>query len=43
MKPIGTVGIVCPNEAPLLGFLSLVMPAIAMGNSVVVFLPRPIL
>ncbi len=34
-EPIGTVGIVCPQEAPLLGFLSLVMPALAMGNSVV--------
>jgi len=26
---------VCPNEAPLLGFLSLVMPALAVGNTVV--------
>jgi aldehyde dehydrogenase (NAD+) len=34
-EPIGTVGILCPPEAPLLGFLSLVMPAIAMGNTVV--------
>jgi aldehyde dehydrogenase (NAD+) len=34
-EPIGTVGIVCPAEAPLLGFLSLVMPAIAVGNSVI--------
>ncbi len=34
-EPVGTVGIVCPMEAPLLGFLSLVMPAIAMGNTVV--------
>jgi aldehyde dehydrogenase (NAD+) len=34
-EPIGTVGVVCPREAPLLGFLSLVMPAIAMGNTVV--------
>ncbi len=34
-EPIGTVGIVCPAEAPLLGFLSLVMPAIAVGNTVV--------
>ena len=28
-------GIICPREAPLLGFLSLVMPALAMGNRVV--------
>jgi aldehyde dehydrogenase (NAD+) len=34
-EPIGTVGIVCPPEAPLLGFVSLVMPALAMGNAVV--------
>ena len=34
-EPIGTVGIVCPTEVPLLGFLSLVMPALAMGNNVV--------
>jgi aldehyde dehydrogenase (NAD+) len=35
-EPIGTVGIICPREAPLLGFLSLVMPVIAMGNTVIV-------
>jgi aldehyde dehydrogenase (NAD+) len=35
-EPIGTVGVICPNEAPLLGFLSVVMPAIAMGNTAVV-------
>jgi aldehyde dehydrogenase (NAD+) len=34
-EPIGTVGIICPADAPLLGFLSLVMPAISMGNTVV--------
>jgi aldehyde dehydrogenase (NAD+) len=34
-EPVGTVGIVCPSEAPLLGFLSLVMPALSMGNTVV--------
>jgi aldehyde dehydrogenase (NAD+) len=34
-EPVGTLGIVCPREAPLLGFLSLVMPAVAMGNTVV--------
>jgi aldehyde dehydrogenase (NAD+) len=34
-EPIGTVGIICPREAPLLGFLSLVMPALAAGNTVV--------
>ncbi len=34
-EPIGTVGIVCPPEVPLLGFVSLVMPALAAGNTVV--------
>jgi aldehyde dehydrogenase (NAD+) len=34
-EPIGTVGIICPNEVPLLGFLSLVMPALATGNTVI--------
>jgi aldehyde dehydrogenase (NAD+) len=35
-EPIGIIGIVCPNERPLLGFVSLVAPAIAMGNAAVV-------
>jgi aldehyde dehydrogenase (NAD+) len=35
-EPIGVVAIACPDEAPLLGFVSLMAPAIAMGNSVVV-------
>jgi aldehyde dehydrogenase (NAD+) len=34
-EPIGTVGIICPAEVPLLGFLSLVMPAVALGNTVI--------
>ena len=34
-EPVGTIGIVCPADVPLLGFLSLVMPSIAMGNTVV--------
>jgi aldehyde dehydrogenase (NAD+) len=35
-EPIGTVGIICPPELPLLGFLSLVMPIIATGNTTIV-------
>jgi aldehyde dehydrogenase (NAD+) len=35
-EPIGVVGLVCPETPPLLGFLSLVAPAVAMGNTVVV-------
>ncbi|MFZ5674036.1 MAG: aldehyde dehydrogenase family protein [Pseudomonadota bacterium] len=34
-EPIGVAGVVCPDEAPLLGFVSLVAPLIAMGNRVV--------
>src|SRR2546426_287875 len=34
-EPIGTVGIICPREVPLLGFLSLVLPVVAAGNTVV--------
>jgi len=34
-EPMGVIGIVAPNESPLLGFISLVAPAIAMGNTVV--------
>jgi len=34
-EAIGVIGIVCPNENPLLGFISLVAPAIAVGNRVV--------
>ncbi len=34
-EAIGVVGILCPDEAPLLAFLSLVLPAIAAGNTVV--------
>ena len=34
-EPVGTIGIVCPAEAPLIGLLSLVMPALATGNTVV--------
>jgi len=34
-EAIGTVGVICPSEAPLLGFLSLVLPLLAMGNTVI--------
>src|SRR5579859_6905054 len=33
---LGVIGIACPDEAPLLGFVSLAAPALAMGNRVVV-------
>jgi aldehyde dehydrogenase (NAD+) len=34
-EPIGTVGVICPREAPLLGFLSLAMPLLGVGNTVI--------
>jgi aldehyde dehydrogenase (NAD+) len=34
-EPIGVLGVVCPDGPPLLGLLSIVLPAIAMGNTVV--------
>jgi aldehyde dehydrogenase (NAD+) len=34
-EAIGTIAILAPDDAPLLGLLSLVLPAIAMGNAVV--------
>jgi aldehyde dehydrogenase (NAD+) len=34
-EPWGVAGVVCPDEAPLLSFLSLVLPLLAHGNRVV--------
>lgn len=34
-EPVGTLGIVCQDEQPLLGFVSMVAPALAMGNTIV--------
>jgi aldehyde dehydrogenase (NAD+) len=34
-EPIGAVGVICPLEFPLLGLVSLIMPLVAMGNTVV--------
>jgi len=35
-EPLGVMGIGCPDTAPLLSFVSLLAPAIAMGNRAVV-------
>ena len=35
-EPIGCMALICPAQHPLLGFVSLVAPAIAMGNTTVV-------
>jgi aldehyde dehydrogenase (NAD+) len=40
-EPIGVIGIACPDDYPLLAFVSLLGPAIARGNTVVV-IPSPI-
>lgn len=34
-EPLGVVGIVCPDQAPFAGFLSLTLHAVGMGNRVV--------
>jgi aldehyde dehydrogenase (NAD+) len=34
-EPCGVIGAICPDEAPLLGLVSLLAPAIAMGNTCV--------
>jgi len=34
-EPVGVIGIACPEEEPLLGFVSLVAPAVAVGNTVI--------
>ncbi|WP_194097207.1 aldehyde dehydrogenase family protein [Marivivens aquimaris] len=35
-EPLGVMGVACPNGSPLAAMVSLVMPAIAMGNAVIV-------
>ncbi|GAB4131866.1 MAG: aldehyde dehydrogenase family protein [Rhodothalassiaceae bacterium] len=35
-EPLGVMGIVCPDRAPLLSFVSLLAPAMAMGNRSVI-------
>jgi aldehyde dehydrogenase (NAD+) len=36
VEAIGVVGVVCPDEAPLLSFVSLLAPLLAMGNRTVI-------
>jgi aldehyde dehydrogenase (NAD+) len=40
-EPIGVVGLICPNETPLLGVIGLLAPLIAMGNTVVLVPSEP--
>ncbi len=41
-EAFGTMALVCPDEAPLLAFVSLLMPVLAMGNRAVI-VPSPIM
>jgi len=34
-EPVGVIGALCPDDAPLLGLISVMAPAIAMGNTCV--------
>jgi len=34
-EAIGVIGLICPTEQPLLGFVQMIAPAIAVGNTVV--------
>lgn len=40
-EPVGIIGAFCPDEVPLLGLVSLMAPAIAMGNRVVLMASQP--
>jgi aldehyde dehydrogenase (NAD+) len=40
-EPIGVLGIACPDDYPLLAFISLLAPAIAMGNAIII-IPSPL-
>ena len=42
-EPVGTIGMVCPDNYPLLGLISLIAPALAMGNTCVVVPSSPTL
>ena len=35
-EPVGVIGIACPDEYPLLGFVSLFAPAVIRGNTMVI-------
>ncbi len=40
-EPVGIIGAFCPDDAPLLGLVSTVAPAIAMGNRIVAVASQP--
>ncbi|GFE49127.1 aldehyde dehydrogenase [Roseobacter cerasinus] len=40
-EPVGVIGAICPNDAPLLGLISCMAPAISMGNRVILNASEP--
>lgn len=40
-EPVGVIGALCPADAPLLGLVSCMAPAIAMGNRVILSASEP--
>ncbi|SHI44814.1 aldehyde dehydrogenase (NAD+) [Shimia gijangensis] len=40
-EPVGVIGALCPDETPLLGLISVMAPAIAMGNRVILGASQP--
>ncbi|MBV1867331.1 MAG: aldehyde dehydrogenase family protein [Marinosulfonomonas sp.] len=40
-EPVGVIGAFCPDDAPLLGLISVAAPAIAMGNRIVAVASQP--
>ncbi len=39
-EPLGVIGLICPDENPLLSFLSILLPSLAAGNRSIV-IPSP--
>ena len=39
--PVGVIGALCPDDTPLLGLISVMAPAIAMGNRVILVASEP--
>ena len=40
-EPVGTIGMICRDESPLLGLISLLAPALAMGNTCIAVPSEP--
>ena len=41
VEAVGNLGLLCPDENPLLAFTSMLAPAIAMGNRIII-VPSPV-